>query len=184
MSKRYPCYYSSAALMSMMASFQCVILSLCMERKWSQWKLGWNLMLLTVAYTGIVIAGLVVILIAWCVQMRGPVFVANFNPLSLLLTAIMGYLMLEEKLHLGSILGAGLIVCGLYMVLWGKGREMKERSQLVTTKSSPKSEVVAVVTDGDQPTLNTFSNEDPLPKEQRDQNKLEESEKHNKNTNL
>ncbi|XP_012091671.2 WAT1-related protein At1g68170 [Jatropha curcas] len=116
--------------------------------------------------------------------MRGPVFVANFNPLSLLLTAIMGYLMLEEKLHLGSILGAGLIVCGLYMVLWGKGREMKERSQLVTTKSSPKSEVVAVVTDGDQPTLNTFSNEDPLPKEQRDQNKLEESEKHNKNTNL
>lgn len=31
--------------------------------------------------------------------------------------------LLGEKLHLGSALGAVLIVVGLYAVLWGKGRE-------------------------------------------------------------
>uniref|UniRef100_A0A2C9VJV1 WAT1-related protein n=1 Tax=Manihot esculenta TaxID=3983 RepID=A0A2C9VJV1_MANES len=170
MSKRYPCHYSSSALMSIMASIQCVILSLCMERNWSQWKLGWNLMLLTVLYSGIVIAGLVVVLIAWCVHVRGPVFVANFNPLSLLLTAIMGSLILEEKLHLGSILGAGLIVCGLYMVLWGKDKEMKEK--LLPRETSIKSDNIEIVNEGDQPALNAFVDEDPLPKEQNGEKKL------------
>ncbi|KAG8651065.1 hypothetical protein MANES_07G091700v8 [Manihot esculenta] len=149
---------------------QCVILSLCMERNWSQWKLGWNLMLLTVLYSGIVIAGLVVVLIAWCVHVRGPVFVANFNPLSLLLTAIMGSLILEEKLHLGSILGAGLIVCGLYMVLWGKDKEMKEK--LLPRETSIKSDNIEIVNEGDQPALNAFVDEDPLPKEQNGEKKL------------
>ncbi|KAF2293348.1 hypothetical protein GH714_000955 [Hevea brasiliensis] len=88
---------------------------------------------------------------------------ANFNPLSLLLTAIMGPLVLEEKLHLGSILGAGLIVRGLYMVLWGKGREVKDK--LVLTESSIKSDIIVIVNDGDHPALNAFIDEDPLPKE-------------------
>ncbi|XP_021618970.1 WAT1-related protein At1g25270 isoform X2 [Manihot esculenta] len=100
-SRKYPCYYSNTALMSLMGSIQCVALSLCMDRNWNQWKLGWNLRLLTVAYSGIVTSGLVVTLIAWCVSMRGPVFVASFNPLSLVLIAIAGSLLLEEKLHLG-----------------------------------------------------------------------------------
>ncbi|XP_058008004.1 WAT1-related protein At1g25270-like isoform X2 [Hevea brasiliensis] len=100
-SKGYPCHYSSTALMSLMGSIQCVTLSLCLDRNWNQWKLGWNVRLLTVAYAGIVTSGLVVTLIAWCVRIRGPVFVASFNPLSLVLVAIAGSLLLEEKLHLG-----------------------------------------------------------------------------------
>ena len=47
------------------------------------------------------ISGLVVIIIAWCVHVRDPVYVANFNPLSLLLTAIAESLILNEKLHIG-----------------------------------------------------------------------------------
>ncbi len=42
-----------------------------------------------------------------------------------------------------SIIGAVLIVLGLYLVLWGKGEEMKEASQLVpspTTVCPPKSQ--------------------------------------------
>ncbi|XP_002530887.2 WAT1-related protein At1g25270 [Ricinus communis] len=51
MSKRYPCPYSSAALMSIMASIQCVIFALSTERNWSAWKLRWNLMLLIAVYS-------------------------------------------------------------------------------------------------------------------------------------
>lgn len=34
----------------------------------------------------------------------------------------------------GSIVGAGLIVCGLYMVLWGKTREIKNKTQLMPSQ--------------------------------------------------
>lgn len=50
MSEIYPCHYSSTALISVMGSFQAVAFALCTERDWTQWKLTWNLRLLTVAY--------------------------------------------------------------------------------------------------------------------------------------
>ena len=51
MSERYPSYYSSTALMSIMGTVQAFVFALCMERDWSQWKLGWNIRLLTVSYS-------------------------------------------------------------------------------------------------------------------------------------
>ncbi|KAL4614681.1 hypothetical protein ACB092_07G070900 [Castanea dentata] len=115
---------------------QSIVFALCTERDWSEWKLSWDLRLLTAAYSGIVCSGVVVAVIAWCIQARGPMFVSIFNPLSLLIVALVGSLVLEEELHLGSILGAALIVCGLYMVLWGKSREMKMIDQPESSKSS------------------------------------------------
>ncbi|KAJ0752296.1 hypothetical protein HanPI659440_Chr09g0322721 [Helianthus annuus] len=60
----------------------------------------------------------------------GPLFVYAFNPLLLDLVAIAGSLVLNESLHLGSVLGAILIIFGLYAVLWGKGKEVKKVAQL------------------------------------------------------
>ncbi|KAK9929545.1 hypothetical protein M0R45_026640 [Rubus argutus] len=94
MSKKYPCHYSSTALMSVMGSAQSVAFALCVERDWSQWKLGWNIKLCTAAYSGIVTS----------VVGRGS----------------------DLKLSLGSVLGGILIISGLYMVLWGKSKEMKK----------------------------------------------------------
>ncbi|KAK3009491.1 hypothetical protein RJ639_013856, partial [Escallonia herrerae] len=136
LSKRYPCHYSSTALIAVMGSLQGVIFALCMERDWSQWRLGWDIRLFTVAYTGTVASGLTVIVIMWCVRMRGPLFVSVFNPLILILVAIAGSLLLNEKLHLGSVLGAVIIICGLYMVLWGKGKEIRRIAQLMPSRSS------------------------------------------------
>jgi len=48
-----------------------------------------------------VASGLVVIAIAWCVKMRGPMFVSVFNPLMLLLVAVADSLMLGENLYVG-----------------------------------------------------------------------------------
>ncbi|KAG9159124.1 hypothetical protein Leryth_027631 [Lithospermum erythrorhizon] len=58
----------------------------------------------------------------WCVRMRGPLFVSIFNPLMLIMVAIASSLFLNEKLFLGSVLGATFIICGLYIVIWGKSR--------------------------------------------------------------
>lgn len=46
-------------------------------------------------------SGLMVIVTAWCVRMRGPMFVSVFNPLSLVLVAIAGSLLLDENLYAG-----------------------------------------------------------------------------------
>lgn len=50
MSESYPAHYSSTALMSAMGSLQAVAYALCREKDWAQWRLGWNIRLVTVSY--------------------------------------------------------------------------------------------------------------------------------------
>ncbi|KAL3515581.1 hypothetical protein ACH5RR_022483 [Cinchona calisaya] len=142
MSENYPCHYSSTALICLMGSLQAVLFALCMEKsRWDEWKLGWNIRLLSVAYSGAIASGIMIIFTMWCVRMRGPLFVSVFSPLMLVLVAIAGSLFLDEKLHLGCVLGAFVIICGLYLVLWGKGKEMKRITQLMPTSEKPDEQI-------------------------------------------
>lgn len=151
MTKNYPCYYSSTALMCLMGTLQSVVFALCVERDWAQWKLGWNIRLLTVAYSGIVGSGLMVTLISWVVRMKGPLFVSIFSPLMLVSVALAGSLILEEKLYLGSVVGTILIMIGLYGVLWGKGKEITKMSKLMPSMShSDRDEVIEIITVNDK----------------------------------
>ncbi|KAI5661466.1 hypothetical protein M9H77_20789 [Catharanthus roseus] len=127
----YPCPQSFTALTVLMAAIQSPIFALCVQRDWSQWRMGWDIKLVTVAYAGIVGSGIMFGLVAICIRMRGPLFVSVFNPLLLIIVAIIGSLVLDEKLHLGSVVGAILIIGGLYAVLWGKSKEIKKMNQLV-----------------------------------------------------
>ncbi|XP_058191857.1 WAT1-related protein At1g25270-like [Rhododendron vialii] len=145
MMRHYPCPYSSTAIMITFGAIQATVFALCMEKDWSQWELGWDIKLLTVSYTGIVASGAMFTFMAWCVQMRGPLYVSVFNPLMLVLVALAGSLVLDEKLHLGTVLGAVVIVCGLYTVLWGKGKELKRITQLMPSKSSRESERIEII---------------------------------------
>ncbi|CAH8329833.1 unnamed protein product [Eruca vesicaria subsp. sativa] len=146
MSETFPCHYASTALMSLMAFFQSTIYALFVERDWSQWKLGWDIRLWTVAYSGTVGTALVVALMSISARLRGPLFVAVFNPLLLVIVALAGNLFLDEKLYLGSALGAILIVCGLYVVLWGKHNEMKKKlNELVALEENEAQKSVGTI---------------------------------------
>ncbi|MED6119919.1 hypothetical protein PIB30_118267 [Stylosanthes scabra] len=59
---------------------------------------------------------------------RGPVFVTAFNPLCMVIVAIMGSLILAEQVFLGRLIGAIIIVLGLYLVVWGKSKDYKPPS--------------------------------------------------------
>ncbi|KAB2088135.1 hypothetical protein E1A91_A04G162100v1 [Gossypium mustelinum] len=131
MSVGFPYLYSSTALMCLMGSIQGALYAVCTVRDWNQWKLGWNVRLLAVAFVGIMGSALLVFLVSWAVRLKGPLYAAIFNPLGLVFVAIVGSLLLDEKLHLGSIIGGLMIVCGVYVVLWGKAKEMKQKTQLV-----------------------------------------------------
>ncbi|KAG9444305.1 hypothetical protein H6P81_015645 [Aristolochia fimbriata] len=135
MAESYPCHYSSTTLMCLMSSILSVGYALCLERDLSQWKLGWNIRLLTVLYVGVLASAVGLAIVAWCIRKKGPLFVSVFNPLMLVVVGFLGSLLLDEKLHLGSVLGSVLIIAGLYAVLWGKGKEM-ERSVHAAGKAS------------------------------------------------
>ncbi|EOA39449.1 hypothetical protein CARUB_v10012629mg [Capsella rubella] len=132
--------YWNTSLMNAVGSFVCVIVALCSDSDWKQWRLGWNITLVATLYSGIVVSGLVVPLVAWCIATKGPLFVTVFSPIRLVIVALIGSFALEETLHLGSIIGAIIMVGGVYLVVWCKMKEKKKRTTVsdhtVTNKNA------------------------------------------------
>ncbi|KAF5465971.1 hypothetical protein F2P56_015933 [Juglans regia] len=118
--KRYPAQLSLTAWMSFIGGAQSAVFTVIIEHKRAAWTIGFNIDFWSTIYGGIVVSGLIVFIQLWCTEERGPVFVTVFNPLSTILVAILGYFVLGEKLYMGSILGAIIVILGLYMLLWGK----------------------------------------------------------------
>jgi drug/metabolite transporter (DMT)-like permease len=50
---------------------------------------------------GIVGSGMAFAAMSWCIQTRGPLFVSMFSPLMLVVVAIVGWAILEEKIYVG-----------------------------------------------------------------------------------
>ncbi|KAL5227787.1 hypothetical protein ABZP36_016052 [Zizania latifolia] len=130
MSERFSAPYTSTTIMCLMASVQCTGVSAAMDRSVAVWKLGFDIRLYSVLYIGVVGSGIAFALMSWCIQVRGPLFVSMFSPLMLVVVAVVGWAILEEKIHVGSAIGSVLIVAGLYMVLWGKAKEMDSPADL------------------------------------------------------
>ncbi|GLT34151.1 hypothetical protein SLA2020_086860 [Shorea laevis] len=125
--KRYSTQLSLTSLVCFMGTLQSIVVTFVMEHKSSVWTIGWDMNLLAAAYAGIVTSGIAYYVQGLVMQKRGPVFVTAFSPLMMIIVAIMGSFILAEKIYLGGVLGAILIVIGLYSVLWGKYKEYKEK---------------------------------------------------------
>ncbi|KAA8526053.1 hypothetical protein F0562_007847 [Nyssa sinensis] len=123
--KRYPCQYSSTAFMSFFGVVQSSVLSLSIDRNLSMWVLKGKIEILTILYAGMVGSGLCFVGMSWCVKKRGPVFTAAFSPLVQIMAAVFDIPILHEQLHLGSLLGSITVIVGLYILLWGKSKEMQ-----------------------------------------------------------
>ncbi|WZY76942.1 hypothetical protein YC2023_023326 [Brassica napus] len=101
-----------------------IIAAFC-ERDSQAWVFhsGWELF--TILYAGIVASGIAFAVQIWCIDRGGPVFVAVYQPVQTLVVAIMASIALGEEFYLGGIIGAVLIIAGLYFVLYGKSEERK-----------------------------------------------------------
>ncbi|KAK8606388.1 hypothetical protein V6N13_030671 [Hibiscus sabdariffa] len=122
-SKVYPAQLSLNVLICFVASLQSSVLAVFFARNPLLWKLEWNVQLWTIIYSGVVLSALVYYLQTWCISNKGPVFAAMFSPLLVVIVAIFSAIVFAERLHLGSLVGAFLIVLGLYFVLWGKRKD-------------------------------------------------------------
>lgn len=125
--RRYTAPLSLTALVCFMGTLQSIAVTFAMEHKPNVWSIGFDMNLLAAAYAGIVSSSIAYYVQGLVMEKRGPVFVTAFSPLMMIIVAIMGSFILAEKIFLGGILGAVLIVMGLYSVLWGKYKEFKEK---------------------------------------------------------
>ncbi|XP_077213442.1 WAT1-related protein At2g39510-like isoform X2 [Tasmannia lanceolata] len=131
--RTYPAELSLAALICLSGAFQGAIVALVIKHgNYAIWAIAWDAKLATAIYGGIVCSGM-----GYCVQgmvmkTRGPVFVTAFSPLSMVITTVLGSCILAEEITLGRVLGAIIIVAGLYSVVWGKSKD-----QMISSPSEP-----------------------------------------------
>ncbi|CAK7327239.1 unnamed protein product [Dovyalis caffra] len=134
--KRYPALLSLTTWMSFVGAAQSAVFTVIVHHTRAAWTIGFDIDFWSTVYGGIVVSGLIVLIQLWCTEEKGPVFVTMFNPFSTILVAVLAYFVLGEKLYLGSILGAVVVIGGLYLLLWGK-----EGDQQVHSKEQEQSQL-------------------------------------------
>ncbi|KAL6291762.1 hypothetical protein ACE6H2_009272 [Prunus campanulata] len=143
--KIFPLKYWATMLTCIMATLQSTAIGLFFDRGAASWRLGWNLQLVTIIYSGALATAATFCLISWAISVQGPLYPPMFNPLSLIFVALSSALILGEEIRIGTLLGMILIIFGLYSFLWGKRKEMK-------SPDLPKSEAPGVAkTNGELP---------------------------------
>ncbi|KAG8068209.1 hypothetical protein GUJ93_ZPchr0005g14689 [Zizania palustris] len=125
--KQYSAQLSLTTLICFVGTLQAVVVTFVMERRASVWTIGFDMNLLAAAYAGIVTSSIAYYVQGLVIQRTGPVFASAFSPLMMIIVAVMGSFILAEQIYLGGVLGAVLIVIGLYSVLWGKHKETQEK---------------------------------------------------------
>ncbi|KAK9743260.1 hypothetical protein RND81_03G227100 [Saponaria officinalis] len=121
--KKYPCKYSSTSVMSAIGALQSTILCFAINRDISIWILRGKLEIFTVLFAGIFGSGFCYVGISWCVEQRGPVFTAAFSPFIQIFVMLLDFVFFHERIYIGSVIGSALVICGLYILLWGKSND-------------------------------------------------------------
>ncbi|GJU34148.1 WAT1-related protein [Tanacetum coccineum] len=141
--RSYPAELSLTAWICLLGTAEGALVALVMERgNKAAWAIKWDTTLLATLYGGIICSGLAYYIQGVIMKDRGLVFLAAFSPLNMIIVAIMGSMILAEKTYLGGVLGAIVIVAGLYLVIWGKSKDHKLECeennchQVITIKES------------------------------------------------
>lgn len=121
--KKYPARLSVTSYTCFFGVIQFLIIAAFFERDAGAWVFHSGSEIFTILYAGFIASGVAFAVQIWCIDRGGPVFVAVYQPVQTLVVAIMASLTLGEKFYLGGIIGAALIITGLYLVLWGKSEE-------------------------------------------------------------
>ncbi|XP_040375765.1 WAT1-related protein At5g64700-like [Oryza brachyantha] len=141
--KEYPSKLMATALQSVLSAVQSLPLAAAVERDPAAWRLRPDAGLLAVAYSALAVSGVSYYLQAWCIEKKGPVFLAMTNPLSFVFTIVCSSFFLGEIFHLGSIVGGVLMVAGRYSVLWGKSKEQNTLTLTTATVAAVQQQQTA-----------------------------------------
>ncbi|KAL2481510.1 WAT1-related protein [Abeliophyllum distichum] len=150
----YPAELSLTAWICFLGTIEGGIVALAVERgNTAVWSISWDMKLLAAVYSGIFCSGIAYYIQGVVMKERGPVFVSAFSPLSMVIVAVLSSFILAEKMYLGRVLGAIVIVAGLYFVVWGKKYDHK--SPTIKEQEIPVKQNAYIAEDG---TINGHSN--------------------------
>ncbi|XP_023525248.1 WAT1-related protein At3g28050-like [Cucurbita pepo subsp. pepo] len=121
--KEYPEEATVIFFYNITVAFIAAVVGVILETDPSAWILRQNTALASVLCSGLFGSCLNNTVHTWALRLKGPVFVAMFKPLSIVVAIVMGVLFLGDSLYLGSLIGASIISIGFYTVMWGKTRE-------------------------------------------------------------
>nr|XP_027074632.1 WAT1-related protein At3g28050-like isoform X3 [Coffea arabica] len=124
--KEYPAEITVVFFYNLFVSILAAFAGIFMEPDLSRWKIRPNMALASIVCSGIFGSFLNNTMHTWALRLKGPVYVAMFKPLSIVIAVAMGVIILGDALYLGSILGATVIALGFYTVMWGKTKEEME----------------------------------------------------------
>ncbi|XP_021906788.1 protein WALLS ARE THIN 1 [Carica papaya] len=136
--KKYPARLSVTSYTCFFGIIQFLVIAGFAERDPQAWMFHSGGELFTILYAGVVASGIAFAVQIWCIDRGGPVFVAVYQPVQTLVVAIMASIALGEEFYLGGIIGAVLIIIGLYLVLWGKSEERKLSQERAVIQSPPE----------------------------------------------
>ncbi|KAA8518864.1 hypothetical protein F0562_016363 [Nyssa sinensis] len=149
--RTYPTELSLTAWICLFGTAEGAIVALVMERgKTTVWSINWDSKFLAALYSGIFCSGLAYYIQGMIMKDRGPVFVTAFNPLSMVIVAVMSSFILAEKMYLGRVLGAIAIVAGLYLVVWGKSKDYKSPFPSENKETTPAKQTMDAANNGDE----------------------------------
>ncbi|KAF9673067.1 hypothetical protein SADUNF_Sadunf11G0110300 [Salix dunnii] len=117
--KVYPARLSLNTLICFFASIQSSFLELCFARTPAIWKLDWNVQLLTIIYWSCDLSISLLPANLVCIGHKGPLSLLDYSQ----------QLLLRRDFILAA-LGTGLIVLGLYRVLWCKRQDNSAAQKL------------------------------------------------------
>ncbi|KAK9291139.1 hypothetical protein L1049_009327 [Liquidambar formosana] len=159
--KTYPAELSLTAWICLLGTAEGTIVALVMERgKKTVWSINWDEKFLAALYSGIFCSGLAYYIQGVIMKDRGPVFVTAFNPLSMIFVAIMGSFILAEQMYIGRVIGAIVIVAGLYLVVWGKSKDYKSASPSIDEEIEPAKHLMDAGNDGKKKSNHEAANVD------------------------
>lgn len=123
--KIYPAEMIIVAVYCLFVTAQSTLVALISEKDVTAWKLQADMGLVAVVYAGIINITFRLYMMSWCLSRTGPLFVSLFNPLTIVISVVIGVVFFHEVLYFGSVAGALILVCGFYAVIWGKAKESK-----------------------------------------------------------
>ncbi|KAL9267381.1 WAT1-related protein [Drosera capensis] len=147
--KTYPAELSLTVWICLMGTLEGSALAFVMERgNSSVWAIKWDTRLLAAVYSGVFCSGLAYYIQGMVMKKRGPVFVTAFNPLCMVIVAVVSSIFLSEQMRLGRVLGAIVIVLGLYLVIWGKSKDYDSPPKVIDEKIASDVELGNTTKDG------------------------------------
>ncbi|KAK6235967.1 hypothetical protein SCA6_011304, partial [Theobroma cacao] len=157
-----PDHLYSSSWMCFLATLESATVAFLVEKDLEAWSLNSYLELSCCLFTGIALA-VSFFVQAWCISRTGPLFSAMFNPLCTVIVTIVAAVFQHEETYIGSLVGAFAVIIGLYIVLWGKAKDVEEIKEGMDPKPlNNQTKIVQVIMDESSEKTSKIDLEEPL----------------------